>query len=141
MALFGSKSPPQPTALSEVQVDLSEEGLARIRLSGEVDGVLIKRATDQLRALLKGKRVRVVFIDGMAINKMEASMRGPTSDLLGVMKTAGVSRAVIATSSSVVRLIASTLGLASGFKIELFETTELAMRRVQAALKGSVKEG
>lgn len=141
MALFGSKSPPQPTALSEVQVDLSEEGLARIRLSGEVDGVLIKRATDQLRALLKGKRVRVVFIDGMAINKMEASMRGPTSELLAVMKTAGVSRAVIATSSSVVRLIASTLGLASGFKIELFETTELAMRRVQAALKGSVKEG
>ena len=141
MALFGSKSPPQPTALSEVQVDLSEEGLARIRLSGEVDGVLIKRATDQLRALLKAKRVRVVFIDGMAINKMEASMRGPTSELLAVMKTAGVSRAVIATSSSVVRLIASTLGLASGFKIELFETTELAMRRVQAALKGSVKEG
>lgn len=140
MALFGSKSPPQPTALSEVQVDLSEEGLARIRLSGEVDGVLIKRATDQLRALLKGKRVRVVFIDGMAINKMEASMRGPTSELLAVMKTAGVSRAVIATSSSVVRLIASTLGLASGFKIELFETTELAMRRVQTALKGSVKE-
>ena len=141
MALFGSKSPPQPTALSEVQVDLSEEGLARIRLSGEVDGVLIKRATDQLRALLKAKRVRVVFIDGMAIHKMEASMRGPTSELLAVMKTAGVSRAVIATSSSVVRLIASTLGLASGFKIELFETTELAMRRVQAALKGSVKEG
>ena len=141
MALFGSKSPPQPTALSEVQVDLSEEGLARIRLSGEVDGVLIKRATDQLRALLKAKRVRVVFIDGMAINKMEASMRGPTSELLAVMKTAGVSRAVIATSSSVVRLIASTLGLASGFKIELFETTELAMRRVQTALKGSVKEG
>jgi hypothetical protein len=140
MALFGSKSPPQPATPSEVTVDLAEEGLARIRLSGEVEGLLIKRATDQLRALLKGKRVRVVFIDGMAIHKMEASMRGPTTELLGVMKTAGVTMAVISTSSSVVRLIASTLGLASGLKVELFETTELAMRRAHAALKPNSKE-
>jgi hypothetical protein len=140
MALFGSKSSPQPTVPSEVTVDLAEEGLARIRLSGDVDGLLIKKATDQLRALVKGKRVRVVFIDGMPISKMEASMRGPTADLLGVMKTAGVTRVVIATSSSVVRLIATTLGLASGLKVELFETTELAMRRVHAALKGNGKD-
>ena len=140
MALFGSKSAPQPAAPSEVTVDLAEEGLARIRLSGEVDGPLIKRATDQLRALLKGKRVRVVFIDGMAILRMEASMRGPTAELLGVMKAAGVTMAVISTSSSVVRLIASTLGLASGVKVELLETTELAMRRVHAVLKANAKE-
>lgn len=140
MALFGSKSSPQPTAPSTVTVDLAEEGVARIRLSGEVDGVLIKRGTDLLRALVKTKRVRVVFIDGMAIDKMEASMRGPTGELLGVMKTAGVTMAAISTSSSVVRLIATTLGLASGLKVELFETTELAMRRVHAVLKGNVKE-
>jgi hypothetical protein len=140
MALFGSKSSPQPTVVSTVKVDLAADGLVRFHLAGDIDGPLIQRGTDQLRPLIKGKRIRIVLIDGTAINKIEASMRAPTSELLAVMKTAGITMALIATSSSVVRLMATTLGLATSFKIELFDTTELAMRRAQAVLKVGHKE-
>lgn len=35
-----------------------------------------------------------------------------------------------------VRLLASTLGMVSGFRLELLGTTELAMRKAQTALRG-----
>jgi hypothetical protein len=140
MPLFGAKPPPKPSVPSSVVVDMAEEAIVRLRFSGPLDGPLVARGTEQVRGLLKTRRARVFLIDGMEVTEVDSSMRGPGLDLLGAMKLAGVTAGFVATSSSVVRLVATTLGMASGFRIELLETTELALRRAQAALK-STKDG
>ncbi|MEP7120120.1 MAG: hypothetical protein ABJE95_04380 [Byssovorax sp.] len=140
MALFGSKSSPQPPAPSEVKVDLVEEGFLRFLLSGESNGELIKRAIDQMRVVVKGRRLRVFVLDAMAVTKVEMSMRAPGLEILALLKASGATIGVVATTSSVVRLLATTLGVASGVRIELQDTSELAMRRAHALAKG-VKAG
>ncbi len=140
MALFGPKSPPEPTVAAETSVDLVEEGLVQVRFSGELDGALVTRAIEKLRVLVKGRRLRVFLIDGMGIAKVDMSMRAPSLEFLALMKSSGATSGFVSTSSSVVRLVATTLGVASGTRIELLATTELAMKRAQAVLKG-VKAG
>ena len=72
----------------------------------------------------------------MGITSVDASMRAPGLDLISVMKGYGITAGFIAVSSPMVRLLASTLGMASGFRFELLATTELAMRKAQTALRG-----
>ena len=139
MALFGTKSPPEPTPPADAIVELVEDGLVRVKFSGELDGALVTRSMEKMRALLKGKKVRVFVVDGMAITKVDMSMRAPSLELLALVKASGATSGFVSTSSSVVRLVATTLGVASGLRIELLATTELAMRKAHAALKG-VKE-
>jgi hypothetical protein len=137
MALFGTKSPPEPTVAAEMAVDMVEEGLVRVRFSGELDGPLVTKALEKLRVVVKGKRIRAFLVDGMAITKVDISMRGPSLELLALMKASGTTAGFVSTSSSVVRLVATTLGVASGIRIELLATTELALRKAQAALKSA----
>ena len=137
MALFGTKPPAQPTIPAETSVALAADGLVCIQFSGEIDGALVNRALTKLRVVTKGRRVRVFVVDTMAFTKIDPSMRGPALEFLAHLKASGTTAGFVATSSTVVRLLATTLGVASGLRIALVDTTELAMKRAHAALKGA----
>jgi len=131
MALFGGKSSPEPSATAEITVELAEEGLLRIRASGNVDGPLVQRAVVRLRGLMGNRRARICLIDAMGVTGVDASMRAPGLELFRILKGYGVTACIIATASPLVRLVASTLGMASGLRVEIVPTAELAAQRTQ----------
>ena len=137
MSLFGAKSPLEPSVPAGMIVDLVDGGILRIRFSGHVDGPLVQRTILRVREVLGRRSARFFLADTMGITSIDASMRAPSIDLISEMKGYGITAGFIAVSSPVVRLIASTLGMASGFRLELLATTELAMQRAQSALRGA----
>ncbi len=140
MALFGGKSSPQPSAAAEIAVDLAEEGLLRMRLSGELDGPQVQQAIGRVRALMVNRRARICLIDAMAVTGVDASMRAPGLELFRLLKGYSIPSCVVATASPLVRLVASTLGMASGLRVEIVATSEVAVQRVQKGLRAGGKE-
>jgi hypothetical protein len=140
MALFGGKSSPQPSAAAEIAVDLAEEGLLRMRLTGSIDGALVQQAMARVRALMVNRRARICLIDAMAVTGIDASMRAPGLELFRLLKGYSIPACVVATASPLVRLVASTLGMASGLRVEIVATSELAAQRVQKGLRAGGKE-
>jgi hypothetical protein len=120
-------------------VDVVDGGILRIRFSGYVDGALVQRGILRVREVLGRRSARFFVADTMAITGVDPSMRAPGLDLISEMKARGIIAGFIAVSSPLVRLLASTLGMASGFRLELLATTELAMWKAQSALR-SVKD-
>lgn len=136
MSLFGAKSSPEPSIPAEMIVDLVDGGILRIRFLGYVDGPLVQRGIERVREVLGRRSARFFLADTMGVTGVDASMRAPGLDLISVMKGYGITAGFISTTSPIVRLLASTLGMASGFRFELLATTELAMRKAQTALRG-----
>jgi hypothetical protein len=135
MSFFGAKAALEPNIPAEMVVDLVDGGILRIRFFGYVDGPLIERGTQRVRELLSKRNARVFLADTLGITGVDASMRPPGLDFISVLKGHGISAGYISVSSPVVRLLASTLGMASGFRLELLATTELATRKAQSALR------
>jgi hypothetical protein len=118
-------------------VDVVDGGILRICFFGNVDGPLVQRGILRVREVLGRRSARFFLADTMGITGVDASMREPGLHLISVMKGYGITAGFISASSPVVRLLASTLGMASGFRLELLATTELAMRKAQSALRGA----
>ena len=137
MSLFGAKSSHEPSVPAEVVIDVVDGAILRIRFSGHIDGPVVQRTILRVREVLGRGSARFFLADALGITSIDASMRAPSLDLIGVMKGYGITAGFIAVSSPVVRLIASTLGMASGFRLELLATTELAMQKAQSALRGA----
>jgi hypothetical protein len=140
MALFGGKSSPQPSAAAGIAVDLAEEGLLRMRLSGNIDGPLVQQTIVRVRTLMGTRRARICLADMMAVTGIDTTMRAPGLDLFRVVKGYGITACIVATASPLVRLVASTLGMASGLRVEIVATSELAVQRVQKGLRSGSKE-
>lgn len=136
MSLFGAKAVLEPNTPAEMVVDLIDGGILRIRFFGYVDGILIQRGTQRVREVLGKRSARVFMADTLGITGVDASMRAPGLDFISVLKGYGITAGYVSVSSPVVRLLASTLGMASGFRLELLATTELATRKAQSALRG-----
>ena len=139
MSFLGAKSALEPSVPAEMIVDLLDGGILRIHFFGHVDGPLVYRGIERVREVLGQRTARYFLADTLGITTVDASMRAPGLDLISVLKAYGITAGFISVSSPVVRLLASTLGMVSGFRLELLATTELAMRRAQTALR-SVKD-
>ena len=136
MSFFGAKSSLEPSVPAEMVVDVVDGGILRIRFFGYVDGVLVQRGILRVREVLGRRSARFFLADTMGVTGVDASMRAPGLDLISEMKAHGITAGFIAASSPLVRLLASTLGMASGFRLELLATAELAMWKAQSALRG-----
>lgn len=110
-----------------------------MRITGSVDGPMVLQATARARTVMANRRVRILLIDAMAVPGVDASMRAPGLEFFRIMKAAGIASCVIATASPLVRLVASTLGMASGLRVEIVTTLELALQSVQKGLRVSNK--
>lgn len=137
MSFLGAKSSLEPSVPAEMIVDLVDGGLLRIHMFGHVDGPLVYRGIQRVREVLGQRTARYFLADTLGITTVDASMRAPGLDFIGVLKAYGITAGFVSVSSPVVRLLASTLGMASGLRLELFATTDLAMRKAQTALRSA----
>lgn len=138
MSSFGARSTSHapPLVPAEMSVDLIESSILRLRLSGYIDGPLVVRATARMREVMASRTARLFLADTLSITGVDATMRSPGLEMLGLMKVYGITNGFISVASPMVRLLASTLGMASGFRLELVPSTDVALRKAQAALRG-----
>lgn len=105
---------------------------------GHLTKPLVEQEYQQLVRMTTTHKVRWVLSDAETVSNFDASISAAGSAIVGHLKTIGVERVVIVVNSSVVRMMASTLGFAAGLPIKPVATRKEAMeclRRLQLGEK------
>jgi hypothetical protein len=87
---------------------------------------------ERLTRLLAGRSIRYAIFDALAVTGFSADSRVAGGKLLALCKGAGARRVIVVTDSSAVRMIGSTVALATGMSIRFVAS--------QAAALGAIRE-
>lgn len=86
---------------------------------------------DQLIRLLGRTTIRYAIFDALAVTGFTADSRVPGGRLLEICKRAGARRVMVVTNSSAVRMIGSTVALATGMSIRFVAQTADALEEIR----------
>ena len=86
---------------------------------------------DQLIRFLAGRSIRYAIFDAMAVTGFTADSRVPGGALLAQCKRSGARRVIVVTKSSAVRMIGSTVALATGMSIRFVASREAALAEIR----------
>lgn len=75
-----------------------------------------------LERLLASRRIDYAIFDALGVTGFSADSRVPGGRLLAACKAAGARRVMVVTDSSAIRMIGSTVALATGMSIRFFAT-------------------
>lgn len=81
----------------------------------------------QLEHLLAAQRIQYAIFDALAVTGFSADSRVAGGRLLSICKQAGARRVMVVTSSGAIRMIGSTVALATGMSIRFFATRAEAL--------------
>ncbi|HET9957983.1 MAG TPA: hypothetical protein VFQ61_25975 [Polyangiaceae bacterium] len=90
--------------------------------SGYIDQASCGHYPAELRLMLGGRRIRFAIFDALAVTGYAANSHVPGGQLLAVCKDAGAERVIVITDSSAIRMIGSTVALATGLSIRFVAT-------------------
>jgi hypothetical protein len=76
----------------------------------------------QLERRLANRRIDYAIFDALDVTGFSADSRVPGGRLLAICKAAGARRVMVVTNSSAIRMIGSTVALATGMSIRFFAT-------------------
>lgn len=86
---------------------------------------------DQLARLLARTSIRYAIFDALGVTGFTADSRVPGGQLLELCKRAGARRVIVVTSSSAVRMIGSTVALATGVSIRFVPRQQGALEEIR----------
>jgi hypothetical protein len=84
----------------------------------------------QLERMLAQRRIDYAIFDALGVTGFSADSRVPGGRLLAVCKAAGARRVMVVTDSSAIRMIGSTVALATGMSIRFFATRDEAFQAI-----------
>ena len=96
---------------------------------------------EQLASMLTragpGTTIRYAIFDAVRVTGFTADSRIPGGQLLEMCKRAGARRVIVITNSSAVRMIGSTVALATGMSIRFVPTQADALEEIRRLERGS----
>jgi hypothetical protein len=90
----------------------------------------------QLERLLASRRIDYAIFDARGVTGFSADSRVPGGRLLAICKAAGARRVMVVTDSSAIRMIGSTVALATGMSIRFFATRREAFEAIERHQRG-----
>jgi hypothetical protein len=99
--------------------------------SGYITGAGCGHYPDQLGRLLAGKSIRYAIFDALRVTGFAADSRVPGGKLLDLCKRAGARRVIVVTDSSAIRMIGSTVALATGMSIRFVPGQQDALEEIR----------
>lgn len=91
----------------------------------------------QLQHLLAAQRIDYAIFDALGVSGFSADSRGPGRRLLSICKEAGARRVMVVTDSAAIRMIGSTVALATGMSIRFFATRPEALAAIEQDERGA----
>ena len=91
---------------------------------------------EQLERLLANRKLTYAIFDALGVTGFSADSRVPGGRLLAVCKNAGARRVMVVTDSSAIRMIGSTVALATGMSIRFFATRSEAFEAIAKHQRG-----
>ena len=85
----------------------------------------------QLQHLLAAQRIDYAIFDALGVTGFSADSRGPGGRLLAICKDAGARRVMVVTESGAIRMIGSTVALATGMSVRFFATRAEALAAIE----------
>jgi hypothetical protein len=104
--------------------------------SGYITGQSCGHYPEQLERLLASRRIDYAIFDALGVTGFSADSRVPGGRLLAACKAAGARRVMVVTDSSAIRMIGSTVALATGMSIRFFATRSEALEAIAKHQRG-----
>jgi hypothetical protein len=93
---------------------------------------------ERLSSLLVGRSIRYAIFDALAVTGFSADSRVAGGKLLAGCKGAGARRVLVVTDSSAVRMIGSTVALATGMSIRFVASQAAALASIRELERDAV---
>lgn len=90
----------------------------------------------QLEHLLASQPIHYAIFDALGVSGFRADSRVPGGRLLAICKRAGARRVMVVTNSGAIRMIGSTVALATGMSIRFFATRAEALVAIEQHQRG-----
>lgn len=104
--------------------------------TGYITGPSCGHYPAQLERLLASRRIDYAIFDALGVTGFSADSRVPGGRLLAACKAAGARRVMVVTDSSAIRMIGSTVALATGMSIRFFATRGEAFDAISKHQRG-----
>ena len=104
--------------------------------TGYITGPSCAHYPAQLERLLASRSIDDAIFDALGVTGFSADSRVPGGRLLAACKAAGARRVMVVTDSSAIRMIGSTVALATGMSIRFFATRGEALDAIAKHERG-----
>jgi CheY-like chemotaxis protein len=104
--------------------------------TGYITGASCGHYPEQLERMLASRRITYAIFDALGVTGFSADSRVPGGRLLAVCKSAGARRVMVVTDSSAIRMIGSTVALATGMSVRFFASREEAFEAIDRHERG-----
>lgn len=113
-----------------IDVGFAADDVVELKWSGFISKATVGHVPGELVRWLGDRRPPFALFDATGVTSFSADSREPGGAILEELKTRGVHRAYVVTSSSAVRMIGSAVALAVGLRICFYESRDIALAEI-----------
>lgn len=120
----------QPRRAGAASAEMLAGNIVCVRFSGHATAAVLEQVLPSVRAQIALGPKAVVF-DATGVTSFDSDVRNPGFELLHAFRSAGVTAATGAVTSTAVRMIGSAIAFGAGLPLEFFAKVDDALARAR----------